>query len=454
MGKKKKLGIVTGIAYGGGNLAANLLVTTVSAFISYFYTDVAGISIGIAGIILLVCRLTDGISDLCMGAIVDKTNTKYGKARPWLLWLSGPYLLTSILLWYAPDFGKTGQIIYAVITYLLSIAIVYTAISVPYNTLCSLITKDGTQRTALSAFRTAFGFGGAMLVNMATLPIVNMFGGGKKGWLCLGICYGIAGSLLYLFTFLKCKEEDAEEIKNESMTKPMKKTPVVENIRALFKNKYWIMVIIMVIISFTISGFSGVNVYYAQYIFGNENLVGMMSIAQYLPICAGIIVVTPLVKKYGKRNVSFAGSIISLAGCLVMALFSENWPVFFAGLLIKGCGSAPLAVASFAMLADTVEYGEWKFGVRSDGLAYSAEGFGEKVGSAVGGILVTSLMSIGGYVANQAVQTSGTIIAMKSVMSYIPIGTTIITLIILWNYDLDKKYPQIITELEARKKGN
>lgn len=150
------MGILTGVAYGGGNLAANMLVTTAGAFITYFYTEVAGIAMLTVGFILSVCRICDGISDLCMGAIVDKTHSKYGKARPWLLWLSIPYLVGSVALWYSPDVGMTGKIIYAVVTYMLSVVIIYTALSVPYNTLCSLITKDGGERTALSAFRSGF----------------------------------------------------------------------------------------------------------------------------------------------------------------------------------------------------------------------------------------------------------------------------------------------------------
>lgn len=453
------MGILTGVAYGGGNLAANMLVTTAGAFITYFYTEVAGIAMLTVGFILSVCRICDGISDLCMGAIVDKTHSKYGKARPWLLWLSIPYLVGSVALWYSPDVGMTGKIIYAVVTYMLSVVIIYTALSVPYNTLCSLITKDGGERTALSAFRSGFGFGGAMVVNMITLPIVNFFGGGQKGWTVLGILYGVVGCLLYLFCFIRCKETDVEEAAEiaRETDKPVSEVPVqnvsvLQNVKALITNKYWLMIIGMCIIVFTVSGLAGVNIYYAQFIFGNEGLIGLMSMATFMPMAVGVLIVAPLVSKFGKRNVSLCGAVISVIGCIIMAIFPTNWPLFFAGMVIKGCGSAPIAVASFAMLADTVEYGEWKSGIRSDGLVYSAAGFGEKVGGALGALAVSFLMAAGGYVANQTVQSDGTILAMKAAICYIPLAANLIVTFILYIYDLDKKYDQIIEDLAKRRR--
>lgn len=450
-----KVGLLTKAAYGGGNLAANLLVTTASSFISYFYTEVAGIAIGIVGVILLVCRLLDGVSDLTMGAIVDKTHTKTGKARPWMLRLCIPFFFASVLLWWAPDFGMTGKIIYATVTYILSIAIVYTAISVPYNTLCSLVSEDGNVRTSLSSWRTGLGFAGAMAVNMITLPIVNMFGGGSKGWLALGMIYGLVGSLLYFFVYLRCKETvgiDSSAPASESeAAEKAPAAPLKDCIKSLFKNKYWLMLIACTLITFTVSGLTGANVYYAQYVFGNADLVGLMGMASMGPIAAGVLFVTPLVKRFGKKNVCMFGMILSLVGIAITMLFSENWNLFFLGLIIKGCGISPTAVTSFAMLADAVDYGEWKFGVRADGLAYSASGFGEKVGSALGGLIVTSLMALGGYVANQAVQSPEVITSLKVIVIYVPLVTSLIAFAILCFYDLEKKMPQIHKELAERK---
>lgn len=294
---------------------------------------------------------------------------------------------------------------------------------------------------------------------MITLPIVNFFGGGQKGWTVLGILYGVVGCLLYLFCFIRCKETDVEEAAEiaRETDKPVSEVPVqnvsvLQNVKALITNKYWLMIIGMCIIVFTVSGLAGVNIYYAQFIFGNEGLIGLMSMATFMPMAVGVLIVAPLVSKFGKRNVSLCGAVISVIGCIIMAIFPTNWPLFFAGMVIKGCGSAPIAVASFAMLADTVEYGEWKSGIRSDGLVYSAAGFGEKVGGALGALAVSFLMAAGGYVANQTVQSDGTILAMKAAICYIPLAANLIVTFILYIYDLDKKYDQIIEDLAKRRR--
>lgn len=437
-----------GASYGCGNFAANLLVTAAGAFISYFYTEVGGIPIGIVGLILLLCRLLDGLSDLLMGLIVDRTKTRYGKARPWLLWLSFPFLLASIALWWAPDFSMSGRIVYASLTYILSIVIIYTGLAVPYNTLCSLLTHSSSGRINLSAWRTGLGFSGVLFVNMATLPIVNFFGGGSKGWLCLGTIYGLTGCLLYLLIFLNCKELPLLTNINQQNSSDF---TVLTSIKYLFKNKYWLMMIAIILVTFTISGLAGANVYYAQYVFKNPDLVGQMSIAGTIPMLLTTLVITPLSKRIGKKSIAIAGSLISLLGIIIMGMFWQDWNMFFIGLVIKGCGQAPVMVSTFSMIADTIDFGEWKFGIRSDGLAYSAEGFGEKVGGALGGVIVTSLMAVGGYVAKQSIQTPEVFWALRSSVIYVPAITTIITIGILFFYDLDTIHPQIMDELAKRK---
>ena len=248
---KTKLNAFTYFAYGGGNLAANLLVTTASAFITYYYTEVVGISVAVAGMILAFCRIFDGITDLFMGAIVDKTRSKYGKARPWLLRLAIPYLIACILLFSTPGTGGTFDVIYAVISYVLAVCLIYTGISVPYNALSARITKYQSQRTLLSVFRTFFGFGGAALVGSITLNVANAFGGGRMGWSLMGVVYGICGMLLYLLTFKVCKElpdefmvgPDAVEQKMEEVQ--VHKVSTKEEILALVKNKYWLLLMLI-----------------------------------------------------------------------------------------------------------------------------------------------------------------------------------------------------------------
>ena len=452
---KAKLNALTYIAYGGGNLAANLLITTASNFITYFYTESVGISMAVAGAILAACRIFDGITDLFMGAIIDKTRSRYGKARPWLLRLAIPYLIACVMLFSTPATGGVLDVVYAAVSYILAVCLCYTAISVPYNTLNARITKNQGQRTLLSVFRTFFGFGGAATVGSITLKVVDALGGGRMGWSLMGLVYGICGMLLYLFCFKVCKELPDEYTIDglDEEVKIEKKGPELSTkkaVHALFHNKYWLLLMSCTMLTFIVSGLGGVNVYYAQYVLGSTDYMMMLTLCGMAPMMLGAIAVTFLVNKFGARNTCLGGCVMMLIGAVITMLFSTNPTMLGIGLVIKALGSSALAVNGFSMMGDTVEYSEWKFGVRPDGLTFSAVTFGEKLGSAIGTIIVSSIMAAFGYVEQAAVQSDSAILGMKVVFIYIPIAIAIACTVIMSFYDLDKKYDQIIADLNAR----
>lgn len=436
------------VSYGLGNLGANLLITTANTFIMFFYTEIGGIAAATVGTILLIARFIDGASDLVMGVVVDKTKSRHGKGRPWMKWLAIPYALAIILLFSAPNFGDTGSIIYAFVTYTFAVGIIYTAVSVPYNSMIGSISRDQKVRGQLSISRTIFGFAGALLINAVTIPLVDLFGGGKMGWQLLAVLYGVIAIVLYIICFRNTKERVQDDVPetNESI-------PVKEGLKALFKNKYWLMVIGLMLISFTNSGISGVNVYYAQYILGDPALVGAIGVATFLPIIVTALILGPLMK-FGNKNLAIVGSILSMIGSLIIIIDAQSVAALFTGIIIRSIGMAPLTIVGFAMLGDTIEYGEWKHGVRTEGLTFSAATFGEKVGTGIGGMLVGAIMGVGGYIGGAAEQSQSALDAIQFVFIYIPIILVIITLVILWFYKLDKEYPQIIEELNERKSNN
>ncbi|WP_459478947.1 MFS transporter [Clostridium saccharoperbutylacetonicum] len=437
-----KMGFGEKVSYGFGNLGANLLLTTANTFISFFYTEIAGISIAVVGMILLLGRVFDGVADLGMGVLVDKTNNKHGKARPWLLWLAIPYGIAIVLLFTSPDLGTNGKIIYAFITYIFSM-FVFTGINVPYNTLSALSTQDQYERSQLSVFRTAFGFFGALGLSVITMPLVKTFGDGKQGWIITAIIFGVVATLLYLVCFKNVKERAV-------ISEEKAKVPLKESIGTLLKNKYWILVITVNLIGTISAGLGGVNVYYAQYILGNSSYIGMIGIASFLPIVACVLFVTPLLKKFGKKNLAVAGAVLGIVGALIMAIAPTNITIIMAGTIIKGLGAGPLMIATFAMLADTVEYGQWKTGVRAEGLTFSAQSFSEKVGTGLGGVVLGAILSIGGYIGGQAVQSDVAITSIKFAFVYAPIVASALQVILLYFYNLDKEYPRILAELKER----
>ena len=376
---KGKLSSIQKVAYGSGNFAANLMNCTVGTFISFYYTEVAGLPIASVGVILLVCRLLDGVSDLVMGAIVQRTRTKYGKARPWILWMAIPFGISVFLMFFSPNFGTTGKIVYAAATYMAGIAIVYTMISVPYNTLSALITNDPDERTSLATMRQFFGFMGPLFVTTFTLPIVNKLGGGQSGWSIMAAIYGILGAALYLWVFFSTKELDAEEQAAETIQKTknenMPKESLWTSIKALFKNKYWL-------------------------------------------------------------------------------IDPKSLTVLVVSTVVNTIGTAPISICVFAMLGDTAAYGEWKTGVKNEALVFSATTFSEKVGNALGGALIAFILSFGGFISGQAIQSESAIATMKICMIGAPIVIAIILIVLLYFYKLDKIYPTVMKELEERQQKN
>jgi len=445
-----KLGFVTKFSYGMGNLGSNLLLATANAFISFFYTESVGIAVGTVGVILLIGRIMDGVADILMGIIIDRTKSRYGKARPWLFRLAIPYALAMVLLFFTPDFGEQGNVIFALVSYLFAMFI-YTGINVPYNTLMAMQTQSQKERTSLSAYRSAIGFVGAISVNMCTIPLVNFFGGGSTGWLAMGAIYGVIGCVLYLNVFKQCKEMNTKKMQADAAINKSNEPTLAQSFKSLFTNKYWLMLIALGIIGNLNAGLGGVNVYYAQYILGDPSLVGMLGLAIFLPMVIGVMVSGPLVIKYGKRNTSIIGALLQLVGCLPMAFNSSQMEFLLAGLFIRGLGAAPLFIASMAMLCDTVEYGEWKDGIRIEGLNFSAQSFSEKIGSGLGGVALGGIMSLGGYVGGQAEQSAEALFSMKFAFIYGPAILAGIMLIILFFYKLDKLYPQIVEELIERR---
>ena len=447
MGKSKtgKMPASEKVTYGFGNLAANLMFTTAGSFITYYYTDVVGLSVVVASNILLWARVFDGISDLVMGTIVDRSTSKKGKARPWILRMAVPYALAIVLLFSSPDFlGSTGKIIYAFVTYVLAMAGIYTATMVPYNSMLSTSTSDPVERGVMSTMRTLFGYGGATLVNAIVWPLITILGGDKKAWTIMAAIFGFAATVLLMALYKNSEERVIETIEEGEKAE---KLPLSKQIQNLVKNKYWLILIGYLFATFIDSGLGGINIYYATWILGDGNKMGVIGTALTIPIMIGALAVPALMRKISKRNLCIAGSIIYILGAVVIALFPENFYIVVLGVVIKGFGKAPGAVAGYAMLGDVVDYGEWKTHTRNEGLVFSAATFGEKVGSGIGGLIMGVILSIGGYLSSAAAQSAGALMSIKVVFIYAPIVFAVLSLLLMLVYDLDKKLPKIREEL-------
>jgi len=444
--KQENIGLTEKVGYGFGDLATNFVWGAMGTYLVYFYTDVVGMAAGIIGTIMLFSRLFDGVTDIIMGAIIDKVKSKHGKARPWLMWLAFPFAIATILLFTVPDISTTGKIIYIVITYNL-MAIIYTSINIPYGVLNALMTQHQYQRSVLNIFRMVNGQTGSLIVGVLTIPMVAFFGGGQSGWVFAFVVYASVAVILFFITFFTTKER-VKPVKKEKT-----KLPVKDSVRTLMKNKYWFLSLLLFILTFIYLALStGTPVYFAEYILEDVNLVSLLLMANTIPIILGMLFfLAPIVKRFGKRNAIIMGSFVALAGALIIMMNPESLSVVILGLVLRGIGQATVIGTMFALLADTIEYGEWKTGIRNEGMIYAGGSMGLKIGTGLGAALIGWLLAIGGYVGGLETQTSSALFSIEFLFVYAPIIVNVLQIIVMYFYKLDKEYPQIMKDLNERK---
>ncbi len=439
-------------SYGCGDFGCNIIYTAMSTFLLFYYTDYAEVSALTVGTIMMVSRVFDGISDIIMGVIVDRTKSKYGKARPWILRMCIPFAISGILLFSVPTgLGSTAKLVYVFVTYNLTSTVIYTAINVPYSSLNALMTQDPYERSVLSIFRNLLATAGTLAINTFTLPLVEKFGNNASAWTKTFIVFGFVSIAAFLLNFFGTRER----VKSATIDADGKAAdvPFVEGVKALFKNKYWIMMTGMLALFFLMSSVNGgATVYYAKDILGDRNLVstinGIFNVVQIV----AMFFIAMLVKKLGKRNVFAIGLILDIVGMLILNYSGGVMAIIVVSSVIRGIGNACGGATMWAMVSDTIDYGEWKTGYRTEGLVNSACSFGYKIGNGVGSALLGVILEVGGYVGDAVSQSASALRSIEISFVWIPIFVYVCGLIIMKFWQLDKEFPQIIADLQGRKK--
>lgn len=438
------------LAYGFGDFGCNIIYTAMSAFLLFYYTDYAGVSAFAVGTIMMVSRLFDGISDIIMGVIVDRTKSKYGKARPWILRMCIPFAISGVLLFSVPtSWAETPKLIYVFITYNLVSTVVYTAINVPYSALNALMTQNPYERSVLSIFRNLLATAGTLTINIFTLPLVEFFGNNALAWTKTFFIFGIVAIIAFLYTFWGTSERVKSVAQLQSTEN--NDVPVLVGIKALFKNKYWIMMTGMLALFFLMYAINGGStVYYAKDILGDKNLVGTINgIFNIVQIC-GMFFIAMMIKKFGKRNIFALGLVLDIIGMLILNYSNGVMSLIIISSVIRGLGNACGGATMWAMVSDTIDYGEWKTGYRTEGLVNSACSFGWKIGNGIGSALLGLILEAGGYVGTAITQTETALFSIEICFIWIPIAIYVIGLVIMSFYHLDKEFPAIIRDLNNR----
>ena len=445
-----KLPWMTRIAYGLGDTAQNVVWGAMS-ILTFFYTDYAGIDAAMVGMVMLLSRCFDGVSDILMGFIVEKTNSRWGKSRPWILWMSLPFAVSIVLIYAVPQgVSSAMQFAYIFVTYNLCTTVVYTALNLPYGSLSAMMTRISKERDMLSIVRMTLSPFGKILAVSATLPLIKVFGDSQMAWIEVMSIWAVVSMLLLLFCFARCKETVVIEAREK-----IAKIPVGKALKCLLFNKYFWMASSLWMMQNVIFYITGtVLPYYCKYIFMNDALYSILYLLETGIMVSFTILFCPtLLQKFGKRNMALGGIAVAFIGHAIYLMnpLDFNWVVF--SCVIRGIGFAPLNSVIFGFLGDVVEYGQWKFHVRQEGLIFSGGSVGTKVGSGLTSAILTSMLSYAGYVSSttgSAVQPQSAIDMIINLYMWGPIVVWVIIGTILYLYKLDKEYPAIMRDLVER----
>jgi GPH family glycoside/pentoside/hexuronide:cation symporter len=443
----EKVGFVERVGYGFGDLASCLFWQTFTVFLLFFYTDVFGIAAAAAATMLGVVRIIDLFADPIMGMIGDRTQTRWGKFRPYLLWIAAPFGLIGFLTFFAPDLAPSARLMYAYITYG-AMMLVYTAINIPYGALMGVMTPDSLVRTRLSSYRFLGAFTGNLIVQTCTVGLVKYFGGGadRIGYRWTMAIYATSATLLFLGTFALTRER-VQPPRDQQ-------TSFGRDLGDLLNNKPWLVLCAVGICANTWAVLKMASlVYFFKYYLGNETGVSLFMFWGTAGNIAGVLATGWMTKYLGKRNLYIVSMILNAITTAAYFFAGPHDMVFlYAMNILGGFASGPVSPLIWALYADTADYSEWKTGRRATGLVFSAGTFAQKMGWTIGGSLAGYLLAYYGFQANVA-QTVGSLLGIRLLVSIIPAIASLLAVAMIFFYAIDEKLQQKISAELAERRG-
>ncbi len=440
------------LAYCFGAPALTLMYTMTTTLLIYFYTNVVGISAGLVGMIMLVSRVFDGFSDVLMGTIIDRTHSKYGKSRIWILRLAVPYALAAVVLFTMTGMGPKGKIVYAFVTYNIMNTVVYTAISQPFHALGSLMSRDRRERDVICNIRMILSITASMIITAFTLPLINKVAGmienEQAAWILVTAVYAVISVFVLLNTYATCTE------RVQTAQKSKENIPFFTALKATVTNPYFLIALGLMLFYTVYQIIIGTDLtYYCQYVLNDVDLVMPLSASEKIATIVGIALLPKLLPRFGKRNMICAGCILGVAGQFLFLLNITSVPLGVVTCIMRGFGIAPFYGVQYSLPSDAIEYGQWKTGLRIEGLMFSSMSMGQKAGSGFTSAIMGAVLSMAafdGLKATAAEQTAEAIAVIKGFYLYVPVAIWAVMFLIALCYKLDKKYDQMMRELIAR----
>ncbi len=446
MQEKKYLNFGQKLAYGLGDFGGNFCYTFVSSFVLIYLTDIVGLNSAIIGVLMMISKIFDGFTDILFGTIIDRTHTKWGKARPWFIIAIVPLAICTFLEFSIPAWSQGLQYAYFFIVYTLLNAGFFTIFGVAFQTLSALITKNKNERVQLGVFRYVFALSAAMLISMLTTILVQTFGGGAAGWRTVAMIY--AGVILatQFIVGLVCKELPPEELYEAGQEEKAEKLSFWKTMKYLATNKYFLMILGIYVGNQLMNTISqSVGIYYVTYIIGNDQIFGLFSMAGMLPMILGLFLTPMLVKKFGifKTNIYTMIIAIVLGIPFILVGLKKQVMLMLILLAVRGIFTAPITGTLGALTAEASRNAYLRHKVHLDGSMFACSSMGTKVGSGIGVAVFGWLLNLSHYDGLAATQPQSALDMITVMYLVFPVLSIVIQLLFMSGLNVEKANAQL-----------
>lgn len=444
METKKYLKWYNMVGYGSGDIAGNVVYAFLSSFVMIYLTDTIGLNAGIVGTLIAVSKLLDGVTDVFFGSMIDKTKSKMGKARPWMLYAYIGCAITLAAIFAIPtDLGRFAQYAWFFIAYTMLNAVFYTANNIAYSALTALITKNSKERVQMGSYRFIFAFSTSLLIQTITVGFVAMMGGGAAGWRAVAVIYAAIGLVVNTISVLSVKELSESELNegNVDENDNNEKYNIIQAAKLLFSNKYYLMICAVYILQQVYGAMINIGLYFMTYVLLNENLFGVFSWAVNIPLIVALIFTPALVAKWkGMYKLNLTGYFIATVGraLVVFAGYLGSVPLMLLFTAIAALGQGPWQGDMNAVIASCSEYTYLTKRRRVDGTMYSCTSLGVKLGGGLGTAIAGWMLALSGYVGGAPVQSDSCIRMMYFMYLWLPFIINFIIMIFLSKMNVEK----------------
>lgn len=451
MGEKRYLKWYNKLGYGSGDLAGNMVYAFLSSFVMLYLTNTVGLNPGIIGTLIMVSKLFDGVSDIFFGTMIDKTKSKLGKARPWMLYAYIGCAVTLVANFAIPaSLGRTAQYAWFFIAYTMLNAVFFTANNIAYASLVTFCTRNSKERVEMGSFRFIFAFSTSLIIQSVTVQFVRALGNGASAWKTVAIIYAVIGLIVNTISVFSIKELPEEELAKDKDQE--EKYSLIEAAKLLVSNKYYLMICGTYVCQQIYTAMLNMGIYYMIYILKNEDLYSVFSWAINIPVIIAMCITPMHVERMkGLYRMNLAGYILGTAGRVgvIIAGYMGSVPLMIAFTAVAALGMAPWQGDMGAVVASCSEYTWLTKGKHIDGTMYSCTSFGTKIGGGIGVALCGWLLDISGFVKTSAVQPTSCINMLHVMYLWIPMLLSLCITFIMSRMNVEGANEKLRAQMES-----